>query len=165
MASTNNSNVVIRKRVQISKANRVMFVAVAIASVVVTSSIICSVFLVKKLIFNERVIAQKNNTVNTLTTDITNFSSLKNHVRALNSNEALMSTKAYDDEEAIQSVLDALPTSNNQLALGASLQNKLLANISGLSIESINVDTDNSSNAVVDTSTTSYSSSSKFKYC
>jgi len=37
-------------------------------------------------------------------------------------------------------ILAALPSDANSLALGASLQNKLLANITGLSIDSLQVD-------------------------
>src|SRR5690606_19885847 len=54
-------------------------------------------------------------------------------------NEALSSVKANPDDQAIQVVLDALPSNANSFALGASLQRKLLAGISGLTIESIQV--------------------------
>jgi len=50
-----------------------------------------------------------------------------------------MSAKAQPDDQAIQVILDALPSGANSLALGASLQNVLLSGISGLTLDSLQV--------------------------
>jgi hypothetical protein len=130
----------IRKRTQIASANRVMFLWVAGVSVVFGISLVAVVFLVQMLFFNERVLTAKNNTVSTLETNNKNIEPLQQKESVLNTNEALKSIKAKPEDEAIQVILDALPSDANSLALGASLQNKLLAGINGLTLESLQVD-------------------------
>jgi len=130
----------IRKRSQIAKANRTMFVWVAIVSVILGFALVGSVFLVQKIVFNERVLAEKNRTVSTLSTNNANVSELESQVRILDNNEALISSKAKPEDQAVQVILDALPSEANSLALGASIQNRLLSGIEGLSIVSLQVD-------------------------
>lgn len=130
----------IRKRTQITKANRTMFVWVAIVSVIVGFSVVGSIFLVQKLFFNEKVIKAKETTVQTLKENNANITELQAQVRVLDSNEALASVKSNPEDQAIQVILDALPSDANSLALGASLQNKLLAGIDGLTIQTLQVD-------------------------
>lgn len=130
----------IRKRTQITAANRVMFLWVAGVSVVFGVSLVTAVFLVQMLFFNERVLHAKNDTVSTLETNNKNIEPLQKSERVLNTNEALKSIKAKPDDEAIQVILDALPSDANSLALGASLQNKLLSGINDLTLESLQVD-------------------------
>ena len=55
----------------------------------------------------------------------------------LETNSALNAAKANQDEKALQVILDALPADPNSLALGASLQQNLTNNISGLTVESL----------------------------
>lgn len=130
----------IRKRTQINKANRTMFLWIAAASAIVGAVIVVSIFLAQKLFYNEKVLAAKQDTVNTLSHDNSVVTDLEDQVRALDANSALASVKANDTDQAIQVILDALPSEANSLALGASLQNKLLAGIQGLTLESIQVD-------------------------
>ena len=136
--------VAIRKRTQIASANRMMFIWVAIVSVVFSISLVAAVFLVQILIFNEKVLHQKDITVSTLDSNYKNLTNtkdgLQNKIRVLDTNSALNSIKAKPDDRAIQVILDALPSEANSLALGASLQNKLLFGINGLSIDSLSVD-------------------------
>ena len=134
------NDVAIRKRTQINKANRTMFLWIAAASAIVGAVIVVSIFLAQKLIYNEKVLAAKQDTVSTLSHDNAVVGDLQNQVRALDANSALSSVKANDTDQAIQVILDALPSDANSLALGASLQNKLLAGIQGLTLESIQVD-------------------------
>lgn len=151
----------IRKRTQIASANRVMFLWVAGISVVVGVSLVVAVFLVQMLLFNEKVLSAKSQTVSTLDTDNKNVVPLQNNEKVLNTNQALISVKAKPDDQAIQVILDALPSDANSLALGASLQNKLLAGINGLTLDSLQVDpvagveSLNGDNSTVDSSTTS----------
>ena len=136
--------VAIRKRTQIASANRMMFIWVAIVSVVFSISLVAAVFLVQILIFNEKVLHQKDITVSTLDSNYKNITDpkdgLQNKIRVLDTNSALISIKAKPDDQAVQVILDALPSEANSLALGASLQNKLLFGINGLSIDSLSVD-------------------------
>jgi hypothetical protein len=137
------NDVALRKRAQIAKANQVMLIWVMIVSVVIGFSAVASVFLVNKLVYNQKVINEKNKTVSTLDKNLKSIDGLKDQIRALNSNAALQSVKAGQDDDAVQVVLDALPSSPNSLALGASLQNRILSGINGLTIEQLQVDTVN----------------------
>ena len=56
----------LRKRTQISKANKTMFIWVAIASALVSFVLVTSFFLSQKLIFNEKILTEKNHTITTL---------------------------------------------------------------------------------------------------
>lgn len=134
------NNAALRKRTQIARANRMMFLWIAIGSVVVGVAIVFAIFLFQKLAYNEKVLAKKDETVNILRANNAIVSDLETQVRVLDTNSALSSAKAKDDDQAIQVILDALPSEANSLALGASLQNKLLAGIPGLTVESLQVD-------------------------
>jgi hypothetical protein len=129
----------IRKRQQIAKANRMMFLWVAGVSIIVGIAIVASLFLLQKAWFNEKVLAEKGNTAATLTNNNKVIGELKDQVRVLNTNDALRSVMAPGESQPVQVVLDALPSDANSSALGSSLQEKFL-NGSGLTIESLNVD-------------------------
>lgn len=126
----------LRKRAQISKANKTMFVWVACASVVVSVAAVLVVMMVQKGMHNQKAISELNNTVRTLRQNNEVVGELENQVRALGSNEALLKLRASDDDNALQVILDALPAEPNPSALGASLQSKLL---SGVSVESVQI--------------------------
>lgn len=134
------NDIALRKRTQISKANRMMFIWIAIASALVSFALVASVFLGQKLVFNEKVLLEKNKTISTLDKDNKVVPDLESAVRVLDTNTDLAAVKANDSDQAIQVILDALPSDANSLALGASLQNKLLAGVAGLTIESLQVD-------------------------
>jgi hypothetical protein len=129
----------LRKRQQIAKANRTMFLWVAGVSAIVGIAIVASIFLLQKAWFNEKVLAEKSNTASTLVNNNKVIEELKNQVRVLNTNDALRSAMTPSETQPVQVVLDALPDIANSSALGSSLQEKFL-NGSGLTIESLNVD-------------------------
>jgi len=129
--------VAIRKRTQILKANRTMFIWVACASALIGFALVVCIFLVQMLLYNERVLAEKDKTVSVLKANNLNVVELQNQVRALDANQALIDAKARPEDRAIQVILDALPSEANSLALGASLQNKLLI---GVTLSSLQVD-------------------------
>jgi hypothetical protein len=134
--------VAIRKRTQIASANRMMFLWVAGVSVVFGVSLVAVIFLAQIIVFNERVLFEKSKTVSTLDSNyknVTEKDGLEDKVRVLDTNQALIDSKAKPDDQAIQVILDALPSDANSLALGASLQNKLLFGINGLTIDSLQV--------------------------
>lgn len=130
----------LRKRTQIAMANRVMFLWVAGVSIVFGFALVGSIFMTQMLLFNERVIQEKEKTVSILKTNNGNVKELESKIRVLDTNAALISAKAVSDDKAIQVILDALPSDANSLALGASIQNKLLADIPGLTLNSLQVD-------------------------
>jgi hypothetical protein len=129
----------IRKRQQISNANRMMFMWVAAVSVIVGIAIVASLFLIQKAWFNEKVLAEKSKTASTLVKNNEVIDELKDEIRVLNTNEALRDSMAPGEDRPIQVVLDALPAEANSSALGSSLQEKFL-NDPALTIESLNVD-------------------------
>lgn len=132
-------DVSLQKRAQIAKANKTMFVWVAIASLLVGAAAVTCYFMIKVLFYGEAVLAAKQETESNLTHNLSVVDELKSQIRALDANDALASSKASGADQALQVVLDALPSEANSLALGASLQNKLLIG-SGIKLESIQVD-------------------------
>lgn len=137
MAATEQT--ALRKRQQITGANRTMFIWVAAASVLVGAAVVISVFLVQKLFFNEKVLSAKQHTVSVLNTNLSSIGKLKDAVRILNTDPSLKSAMTPDEQEPIQVVLDALPATANPTAVGASLQQKFL-NDPALSVQSLTVD-------------------------
>jgi len=130
----------IRKRTQIANANRTMFIWIAIASALVGSALVVGIFMAQKLMYNEKVLGEKQTTVATLEHNNSIIDELEQEIRVLDTNAALSSVKANETDQAVQVILDALPSEANSFALGSSLQNKLLVGIEGLSIESLQVD-------------------------
>lgn len=119
----------LRKRAQIAKANRLMFLWIAGASVVVSASIVVVIMMVQKGFHNQRAINALNETVTTLENNNKNISEIESQVRALGSNQALLKLRTNDADNALRVVLDALPAESNPSALGASLQRKLFGNV------------------------------------
>ncbi len=135
---------VLRKRAQISKANRTMFFWVAGMSVIVGFALVVSIFLFQRMVFNQGIISEKQKTAATLKRNIEALESLKQDVTALNSNAVLMGLKASPDDSALQVVLDALPAQANSLALGASIQDRLL---NGLNLKIVSLDVEEAAEA------------------
>jgi hypothetical protein len=165
--------VAIRKRTQIASANRLMFLWVAGVSVVFGVSLVATIFLTQILLFNERVLYEKGVTVSTLNSNyenVTKTKGLQDNIRLLDTNQALIDSKAKPEDQAIQVILDALPSDANSLALGASLQNKLIFGINGLSLESLQVDpvagveTQSDEESVVDASASSTQGEITFRF-
>jgi hypothetical protein len=129
----------LRKRQQIANANRMMFLWVAGASVLVGITLVASIFLLQKAWFNEKILAEKAKTASTLTENNEVIPDLKDQIRVLNTNQALKDSMNANESQPVQAVLDALPADANSSALGASLQEKFL-NDGALTIESLNVD-------------------------
>ncbi len=153
----------LRKRQQIANANRMMFLWVAGASVLVGITLVASIFLLQKAWFNEKVLAEKAKTASILTENNKVVTDLKDQVRVLNTNQALKDSMNANESQPVQVVLDALPSDANSSALGASLQEKFLSD-GALTIESLNVDPvagieSDTDSSVEDASSSSVSSS------
>lgn len=136
----NKDNIAIRKRTQIEKTNRIMLGTVIVASVVVGVSIVASIFLVQRIGFIQKVINEKQATQNVLQKNNSTIPKLQENVRKLNSDSALIDSKASANDNAVQVVLDALPSGANSLAVGGSLEKKIFANINDLGLVSLKVD-------------------------
>lgn len=132
--------ITLRKRAQIATANRIMFLWVAGVSIVFGFALVGAIFLTQMLLFNERVLQEKDRTIAILKTNNENIPELESQILVLDTNKELAALKAVPTDQAIQVILDALPSYANSLALGASLQNKLLAGIPGLVLNSLQVD-------------------------
>lgn len=135
-----NNVAAIRKRAQIHKANRTMFLWIAVCSALVGASLVVSFFLAQKLFYNEKILFEKNKTIGILEANNKIVPELQSAIRVLDTNEDLAKVKASEDDQAIQVILDALPSEANSLAVGASLQSRLLAGVEGLRVESMQVD-------------------------
>lgn len=133
------NNTAFRKRAQIAKANRTMFLWIAASSVVVGAAVVVSIFFAQNLFYNQKVISAKNETIKTLRDNNKAIPELEASVRVLDTNAALASVKADPSDQTLQVILDALPADANSLALGASLQTKLLAGIDNLKLTSLGV--------------------------
>lgn len=144
----------VRKRAQIDSANKQMFIWVAIAAVVVSASIVVAVNFVQQIVYQMKVNGKLGETAQILQDDIGKIDSLKTEVNKLNTNQNLNLPKLKaDDSTPFQVVLDALPTSDDRVSLGASLQSKILA-ASGVTVESIGVSGDQTAAAPAATDAT-----------
>lgn len=133
-------NPAIRKRQQILRANQLMFLWIAGVSIVIGFSVVIALFLAQKIMFGERVLAEKGRTVTTLEKNLKAAPALKDNIRALNTDSNLRKTRLNTDDSALQSVLDALPADANSTAMAASLQKKLLTGVPDVILESLRVD-------------------------
>lgn len=130
----------LRKRQQITRANRMMFLWIAGVSVVVGISIVLMIFLAQKIWFGEKVLYEKGKTAQILDDNLKAVASLKENINIRNTDQNLAATKLNSSNPPLQSVLDALPADANSTALASSLQTKLLNGVSGVVVETISVD-------------------------
>jgi cell division protein FtsL len=135
MAADKNSTS-LRKRAQITKANRVMFMWVAGASVIVSVSAVVALMMFQKSVHNQKAISKLNETVKILKANNDSVPGLQDKLRALGSDESLLALRSNDTDNALRVILDALPAEPNPAALGASMQSKLFGNIT---VESVQV--------------------------
>lgn len=134
-----NKDVAIRKRQLISQSSKKMFLWVAGASVVVGFALVIAWFLYQKIDYRGKVISAKLDTEKVLDSNIKNAETLASQIKVLETNEGLQALKAKSSDKALQVILDALPADNNQLALGASLQEILIGKAENVELESLSV--------------------------
>lgn len=79
------------KRLKITKAQRTMFVAVCLASIALGVTLVLSIYFVKIISFQGKLITQKGYVVDALKQDQANLSSLASQISALTKNENLES--------------------------------------------------------------------------
>ncbi|MCB9819907.1 hypothetical protein H6796_01230 [Candidatus Nomurabacteria bacterium] len=134
-----NKQVALRKRQQITSTNKVMFIWVAVAAGITAIAVVVSISLAQRMLYNEKVLAKKSETVANLEHNNNSVEELKNSVRVRNTDESLRALRADPEDEPLQVVLDALPSSANSAALGASLQSSKLLSTRGIVLESLTV--------------------------
>lgn len=112
----------VKKRQQIGKANKTVFVWATLASVIVAVAAVISQFMIAQFMFNVKVLAAQNETNDTLRHNIEVYQPLKAEVAKLISNKDLTRLRATESDNALQVIVDAMPTESDQIALAASLQ-------------------------------------------
>ena len=85
----NDKSTALLKKVKIDKAQRNMFIAVCLASVVVGVTLVASVWFVRKIKFNQKVIGQQDIIIKDLKQSQANLNALKLNIAELTSNENL----------------------------------------------------------------------------
>lgn len=128
------------KRQQIAQSNRMMFLWIAGVSMVVGFAIVLAIFLVQRIVFEEKVLSKKQNTISVLEKNITAYKELQNNIQVLESDENLSASRYEAPEKNTGVVLDALPSTANSTALASSLQSKILAGVPGVAIDSLKVE-------------------------
>ncbi len=143
----------LKKRQQISKANRLVFLWVAGASVAVTVAIVLSQFMIKQFLFNNTVISTMTDTNDTLKKNAQAYEPLKTEIIKLIAAKELTDLRTSPNDSALQVVIDAMPTVDDRMGLAASLQQVILSK-SGVQIEQLSF-VDQASSVVDPTVTTS----------
>ena len=130
----------VKKRQQITAANKSVFAWTAVASIVVAFALVGGQLLFQQMVFNERVLNEKRSTDGTLSDNLKAADKLKEEVNVLLANEDLASVRSKATDSNLRVVLDALPSGIDALNLGSSLQNVFLSG-TVKSIERLSVDT------------------------
>lgn len=123
----------LKKRQQIQKANKMILVWVAAASVIVSMCLVALQFLVREALFNNEVISAKIETNETLKQNIENAKTLKTNVNNLLADKNLASVRADPSDSNLKVILDALPATGDSTTFANSLQNVIL-NRSGVKV-------------------------------
>lgn len=142
--SANNKDVAVRKWQQIDSSRKTMFVFVAGAAFLAGIALVISIFLIQQIVFHSKVIIEKQSTIFRLDKNLESVDELKKNVRVLETNSALNSVKANSENSALQTVLDALPDNPNADAFGASIKNKFVDTVEGLTLDNLSVTSPNS---------------------
>lgn len=139
MAKNEKQNGALRKRQQISQANKTMFLWVAGASALVGVAVVVIWSLSQRLVYNEQVLFEKQATIGNLNYNNNIVDELKKNVRVRNTDSKLGALKVETETQPGEVVFDALPSTVNSAALGSSLQSDKLLRQDGIKIESLSV--------------------------
>lgn len=125
----------LRKRQQIRTANKTVFAWIIAASIVVG---ICGVgvqFLIRQMLFNNKILSAISTTNQTLDKNATAYDSLKADVVKLVADANLTALRKGNNSTALQVIIDALPTQQDEAVFASSMQTEILGP-SGVSITS-----------------------------
>jgi Tfp pilus assembly protein PilO len=123
-----------------------MLIWVGVAAAVVAVAAVLTINFSQRIAYATKVNGKLGETSDTLTKSLDATGGLMKNVDALKADTNLAALRVDSNDTAFQVVLDALPTTDDRTALGASLQ-KILGQ-SGATIESLNV-TDNGGEALL----------------
>lgn len=132
----------VKKRQQIQNANRMVFIWVTCAAAVIAIAAVLLQVIYKQFAFNNAIIGNLMTTNATLTQNIKNYDELKNGVARQLANDTLSALRTDPSDSPLQVVIDALPTTSDNVALLASLQQVILPR-SGVKVDMLSVDTEN----------------------
>lgn len=127
------------KRQKIAQSNKSIFIWISAMSALVGICAVLSWFLIQQLTFHTKVANKAGETASTIRKNIKTVDKLRDNIRLVEVNTDLNSSKSDPDSRALQVVLDALPADSNNLALGASLQQRLINPVNGVTIETLSV--------------------------
>lgn len=127
-----------RKRQQIRTANKTVFIWIIVASIVVGICGVASQFLIRELIFKNKIYSALTDTNRTLKKNAQSYEGLKTEVNKLIADNNLAMLKKGENSTALQVVIDALPTEDNRPALASSMQTEVLGP-AGVKIDSFSV--------------------------
>jgi len=154
------SNSFIKDRDDMHNVSRHLYVSVAVLGVLVGFAVLCVVYFTKSIVYNERVINEKSQTLSKLENNNKNAKDLESQVSELSNNSVLKHLSKNGD--ALSTISDAIPTYADNFAVGLSIERVVLANIPGVSINSIKIGSVNASkvdeeNALMDNIPVSFS--------
>lgn len=129
----------LRKRQKIQQSNKMIFIWVAVSSVVVSFSLVGAYFVATQILFTSKLNDEKGKTLSALTESQTNVVTLKEELYKLRANTNLKLV-AQKSQEPIEVIFDALPADANTLALGASLEDVIVAGVSDVRLQSVSVE-------------------------
>lgn len=124
------------KRQKVAKANKSIFIWVAIAAAVVALCLVLLQFLVQAGLYNNKIIGAKSEANKTLAQNIENAKELKKNVDALIADENLGKVRADEGDANLRVILDALPTTGDTTTLSNSLVSRIVGPV-GIKIESV----------------------------
>lgn len=153
----------VKKRQQISAANRVVFAWIVAASLVIGTCGVFAQFLIRQLAFNNKIYGALATTSQTIDKNINSYDSLKASVVKLVADVNLNSLKKGESSTPLQVIIDALPTEENRSALATSMQTEVLGP-SGVTINSFSVTDSDSGLAVAPSITGTDASSFDFSF-
>ena len=132
----------LKKRQQIQSANKTVFLWVTIASALVVIALVLAQFLIKESLYRNKVIGKMMGTNSTLQKNVESYTLLKGEVNKLLLNPELSRLRVEQDDVALQTIIDAMPTSLDRVALATSLQQSVLSR-SGVTVESLSTNANN----------------------
>lgn len=150
----------LKKRQQIHTANRMVFVWIISASLVIGICGVFAQFLIRQLLFNNQIYGALASTSSTLDKNIKAYDGLKSSVVKLVADTNLSALKKGKDSTALQVIIDALPTQEDRSALATSMQSEVLGP-AGVTISSFSVvsadSSDVTSSSIESTNASSFS--------
>lgn len=117
----------------IKKASSNMFVAIIIASVLVSFSVVSIKFLLDLRSFNSSVQSEQSKVIDTLNTNITNYEQLKEDYGAFEEGSDILSDQG--DRTNSTTVFDALPSKYDYPAIVTAIEN--VARLSGVELTGV----------------------------